>query len=98
MVDAYLDQQFPALLANYTSHVLIWTSSSSIADVDEERHYEMDEPPFQENLHADLKRGLDHEMRRRQDGKGQQDLPLFEKYQFLSPGTSVPKHIFSNAY
>ncbi|CAK4014801.1 Hypothetical predicted protein [Lecanosticta acicola] len=87
--DAYLDQQFPALLANYTSHVLIWTSSSSASsklDADEERHYEMDEPPFQESLHTDLKRGLEHDLKRRQSGKGQSDLPLFEKYQFLSPG------------
>lgn len=89
--DAWLEKEVPTLLANYTSHVLIWTSSSSTSEEisSDQRNYEMDEPPFQENLHPDLKRGLEHEVSRRQSGKGQQDLPLFEKYQFLSPGKTL---------
>lgn len=49
----------------------------------------MDEPPFQENMHTDLKRDLEHGLRRRQESGNenfQKDLPLFEKYQFLTPG------------
>lgn len=47
-----------------------------------------DEPPFHNGMHTDLKRDVEHGARRRA-GKvknPQNALPLFEKYQFLSPG------------
>lgn len=60
----------------------------------------MDEPPFHENMHTDLKRDLERGLRRRQERTGddfQRDLPLFEKYQFLTPGEFVgkPRMMFS---
>ena len=49
---------------------------------------EMDEPPFQEHMHTDLKRDVPHDERRQASGGDnfQDGLPLFERYQFLSPG------------
>lgn len=61
-------------------------------EVAEEQDYKMDEPPFHEGLHTDLKRDLERGLRRRQEsGNGdnfQDGLPLFEKYMFLTPGKS----------
>ena len=78
--------------SNHTSHVLVYVGGS-IRDTEGEG-YEMDEPPFHENMHTDLKRDVEHGVRRRQTKEQddfQKDLPLFEKYQFLSPGKSALK-------
>ncbi|EME39580.1 hypothetical protein DOTSEDRAFT_75290 [Dothistroma septosporum NZE10] len=74
-------------MSNQTSHVLVYVGGS-VAETEGEG-YEMDEPPFHENLHTDLKRDVNGGERRRQTKEQddfQRDLPLFEKYQFLSPG------------
>ncbi|UJO16065.1 uncharacterized protein CLAFUR5_04741 [Fulvia fulva] len=74
-------------MSNYTSHVLVYIGGSIRES--EGEGYEMDEPPFHENMHTDLKRDIEHGARRRQTNEQddfQKDLPLFEKYQFLSPG------------
>lgn len=66
--------------------IYISTPSTSTEQMSEqERVYEMDEP-YPEAPHIDLKR--DTGLHRRQDGDeddAQSGLPLFEKYQFLSP-------------
>lgn len=50
--------------------------------------YEMDEP-YPSALHTDLKRDLSAYRRQSDNNEDMQaGLPLFEKYQFLSPGTS----------
>ncbi len=49
----------------------------------EDNAYEMDEP-YPEALHTDLKRDT-YPRRRQSDDNMQAGLPLFEKYQFLSP-------------
>lgn len=69
-------------------------------EVAEQQDYKMDEPPFHENMHTDLKRGLERGLKRRQERTGddfQRDLPLFEKYQFLTPGESgaMSQNVFS---
>lgn len=55
----------------------------------------MDEPPFQESMHTDLKRDVQQGTRRRRQAKNadnfQDGLPLFEKYQFLSPGMCIAR-------
>lgn len=90
--DHTIDQDIASVTANHTSHVIIWTSTSSLELMGDSssRHYEMDEPPFHEEMHTDLKRDVDHGMRIRQsdndDDNFQKGLPLFEKYQFLTPG------------
>ena len=76
-------------MSNHTSHVLVYVGGS-VRETEGEG-YEMDEPPFHENMHTDLKRNVDTGARRRQTKEQddfQRGLPLFEKYQFLSPGKS----------
>ena len=48
--------------------------------------YEMDEP-YPSAYHTDLKRDLHMHKRESNDSDMQKGLPLFEKYQFLTPGT-----------
>jgi hypothetical protein len=67
-------------------------ASAPVETLDNHAHmYEMDEP-YPTAMHQDLKRGL--ELGRKQSGNDssnnnmQDGLPLFEKYQFLSPGKS----------
>jgi hypothetical protein len=71
-------------------HVLIYVSSPPEADDHAEHMYEMDEP-YTTAMHQDLKRGLNLEKRLARnttDSDMQAGLPLFEVYQFLSPGMS----------
>lgn len=50
--------------------------------------YEMDSH-FQSHLHTDLKRDLSHQKRAFDENITLPDGPLFEKYQYFSPGTSL---------
>lgn len=96
--DATLDVQLGAVLANHTSHVLIYVSTP--ASGVERAHYEMDEPPYHAIMHTDLKRDVGEENVRpfqTQEANPQDGLPLFEKYQFLSPGKSTSTIQYSGA-
>lgn len=88
--DSTLDVQLESVLANHTSHVIIYVSTP--ASEGERAHYEMDEPPYHAIMHTDLKRDVGAEdvgvakSRPSKEANPQDGLPLFEKYQFLSPG------------
>lgn len=88
--DAVLDMQLASVLANHTSHVIIYVSTP--ASGTERARYEMDEPPYHAIMHTDLKRDVGEEgieavkPLETKAANPQDGLPLFEKYQFLSPG------------
>ncbi|KAK4500195.1 hypothetical protein PRZ48_008381 [Zasmidium cellare] len=91
--DSSIENTLSERLSNHTSHVIVYVSvpfsHEASEDVKQEQDYKMDEPPFHEVMHTDLKRDLERGLRRRQETGGddfQRDLPLFEKYQFLTPG------------
>nr|POE63287.1 hypothetical protein CFP56_04190 [Quercus suber] len=83
--DAGLDRYINNTTGLTVPYVVIYTSASAV--VDEPATYEMDEP-FPE-LHADLKRHVDSRYVQGNNtaDDAQAGLPLFERYQFLSPGT-----------
>lgn len=84
--DSYLN----SLLATLDSYTVIYAPLDNMApaQVQHPEQYEMDEP-YPSNMHTDLKRDLNaHIVRASNASNPQADLPLFEKYQFLSPGTS----------
>ncbi|EGP85659.1 unnamed protein product [Zymoseptoria tritici ST99CH_1A5] len=84
--DETLDAELHSVLANHTSHVIIFVSTP--ADVSRE-HYEYDEPPYPAGMHTDLKRDIGElsvHANKKNETWGQENLPLFEKYQFLTPG------------
>lgn len=65
--------------------IYITTPATSTEQMTEEgRVYEMDEP-YPEAPHMDLKRDTGLHRRQDSDDDAQAGLPLFEKYQFLSP-------------
>jgi len=60
----------------------------------EASRYEM-ETPLEEIMHLDLKRDVDFRPRQSSSNQTLVDGPLFEKYQFLSPGElTVPASSF----
>jgi hypothetical protein len=84
--DSYLN----SLLATLDSYTVIYATLDNLSppQVMHPGQYEMDEP-YPSNMHTDLKRDLNsHVSRASNVSNPQADLPLFEKYQFLSPGTS----------
>ena len=65
--------------------IIISTPLTTVEHTD--RIYEMDEP-YPSALHQDLRRDIKYEPLKSSGNHTMQDgLPLFEKYQFLSPGT-----------
>jgi hypothetical protein len=93
--DSYLN----SLLATLDSYTVIYATLDNLSppQVMHPEQYEMDEP-YPSNMHTDLKRDVNsHVSRASNVSNPQADLPLFEKYQFLSPGTSwYPKlHLMS---
>jgi len=67
--------------------VIIIATPVTTVDHDD-KIYEMDEP-YPSALHQDLKRDIKYEPLKSSSNHTMQDgLPLFEKYQFLSPGKS----------
>ncbi|THW67921.1 BIG1-domain-containing protein [Aureobasidium pullulans] len=90
--DSYLN----SLLESLDSYTVLYTSrpwsrtdaaSDHAAESQHPEQYEMDEP-YPSNMHTDLKRDLNSHVSRASNASNPQDgLPLFEKYQFLSPGT-----------
>lgn len=84
--DSYLN----SLLATLDSYTVIYATLDNLSPPQSQHpeQYEMDEP-YPSNMHTDLKRDLNaHIVRASNASNPQADLPLFEKYQFLSPGTS----------
>ncbi|KAH9818537.1 BIG1-domain-containing protein [Teratosphaeria destructans] len=82
--DAYLD----SYITNATTdpYILIFTSTPPPTSPEIPHPYEFDEP-YPTALHTELKRHLNSHRRRATNGSNdmQAGLPLFEKYQFLSP-------------
>lgn len=88
--DDALDDTVASVLGKTNSAVLIYiTTPASSKAVGQDGHaYEMDEP--YSALHTDLKRDLEmHEQQSNEDNP-QAGLPLFEQYQFLTPGKLCP--------
>jgi hypothetical protein len=79
-----------SLLATLDSYTVVYTTLPGWMQKIEPQHpeqYEMDEP-YPSNMHTDLKRDLNSYVSRASNASNPQaNLPLFEKYQFLSPGT-----------
>jgi hypothetical protein len=64
--------------------IIISTPMTTVEHAD--KIYEMDEP-YPSALHQDLKRDIKYEPLKSSSNNTMQDgLPLFEKYQFLTPG------------
>lgn len=101
--DDYLDIVIANATKNTEPYVLIYTSSQQLRvqeQTEQDHPYEMDEP-YPSALHTDLKRDLEHHKKRAHSNaarrqpsssnadSGQSNLPLFETYQFLSPGKVI---------
>jgi hypothetical protein len=71
-------------------HMVILVSMSPTGEPDESL-YEMDEP-YSFVMHQGLKRDIKYEPLKTGNRSMQDGLPLFEKYQFLSPGKSSGQH------
>jgi hypothetical protein len=95
--DKYLDSFISNMTRHNEDYVLIFTSSHESRAQEPALPYEMDEP-YPSALHTDLKRHIhehsQHAYTRRAASNStvntQSQLPLFEKYQFLSPGKFLP--------
>lgn len=70
--------------------MIIFLSAPAEAFDHPERHYEMDEP-YPTAMHQDLKRDIIYSPAKSNSSSMQDGLPLFEKYQFLSPGKSCSR-------
>ncbi|THV79786.1 BIG1-domain-containing protein [Aureobasidium pullulans] len=82
--DSYLN----SLLVTLESYTVLYAPLSNLSPPQSQHpeQYEMDEP-YPSNMHTDLKRDLNSHVSRASNASNPQDgLPLFEKYQFLSPG------------
>ncbi|CAD0010533.1 unnamed protein product [Aureobasidium pullulans] len=82
--DSYLN----SLLESLESYTVLYAPLSNLSPPQSQHpeQYEMDEP-YPSNMHTDLKRDLNSHVSRASNASNPQDgLPLFEKYQFLSPG------------
>lgn len=88
--DAELDSHLHSVLANHTAHTIVYIGTPSRSEQGAEIDYEAENtPPGHNGLHTDLKRDVQHGLKRQSKSDNPQDkLPLFEKYQFLSPGKS----------
>jgi hypothetical protein len=78
-----------SLLATLDSYTVLYATLDNLSppQVMHPEQYEMDEP-YPSNMHTDLKRDLNSHISRASNASNPQaNLPLFEKYQFLSPGT-----------
>ena len=84
--DDAIDDTVASVLGKGSSAVLIYITTPPPQETLQDGHmYEMDEP-YPSGLHTDLKRDLEMHARQSEDDHMQDGLPLFEKYQFLSPG------------
>lgn len=86
---------------NLKSSALIYITTPPAREVTEAENgqlYEMDDL-YPSGLHTDLKRNMAGYKRQTEDGNYsmQDGLPLFEKYQFLSPGKCFPIATFHSS-
>ena len=85
------------MLDKVPSAILIYLTTpptSDILNVEGDGHaYEMDDPYPSSSLHTDLKRDVELHRRQSDEENAQAGLPLFEKYQFLSPRTHTSSGI-----
>lgn len=103
LVDDYLDTIIVNATKKTEPYVLFYTSSQQLniqEQIEQDHPYEMDEP-YPSALHTDLKRDLEHHkksahtniVRRQSSSKtvdnAQLNLPLFETYQFFTPGKTA---------
>ncbi|KAI5199318.1 hypothetical protein AUEXF2481DRAFT_39517 [Aureobasidium subglaciale EXF-2481] len=82
------DSYINSLLATIDSYTVLYSTLSNLSPPSSQHpdQYEMDEP-YPSNMHTDLKRDLNSYVSRASNNTNPQaNLPLFEKYQFLSPG------------
>lgn len=71
-------------IAKESSHTIIWTTTAPPADSSD---YEAYEPEFQSPVHTEMKRDLGIWGGGAKIASNNSDpRPLFEKYQFLTPG------------
>lgn len=88
-IDSYLND----VLSSLESYTVLYTTTPPSAEHYQEvqhpdHYYEMDDP-FPTSMHTDLKRDLNTYAKGSNSTNGtnpQANLPLFEKYQFLSSG------------
>jgi len=88
--DAFLASMLD-IIASKKYTVVYTTSPPSAAhhtDSADSESYEMDSQ-FQAHLHTELKRDLSHQKRASDGNITLPDGPLFERYQFFTPGTSL---------
>ena len=90
-LDADVDSQLHSLLANHTSHTIVYIGVPASSDSSNLDYESENTPPGHSSMHTDLKRDVQHGFERRaQNSTNPQDkLALFEKYQFLSPGKLI---------
>ena len=95
-----LDAFFASVMAQLPSqnYTVLYTTTPSTKSHErpspEASKYEM-ETPLEEIMHLDLKRDVDFRPRQSSSNQTLVDGPLFEKYQFLSPGElTVPASSF----
>lgn len=69
--------------------MVIILSAPAITLSHPENLYEMDEP-YPTAMHQDLRRDIEYEITKSGNKTMQDGLPLFEKYQFLTPGKPQP--------
>lgn len=78
--------------------VLMYITTSPVPKVQnqgDDHHYEMDDP-YPSSMHTDLKRDV-YPRQDSESGDMQAGLPLFEKYQFLTPGMSTLRAVSMTA-
>jgi hypothetical protein len=102
-LNAYSDAFFASVMAQLPSqnYTVLYTTTPSIKTRErpspEASKYEM-ETPLEEVMHLDLKRDVGFRPRQSSSNQTVVDGPLFEKYQFLSPGElTVPSSSFQKA-
>lgn len=87
--DSALAPTIQTVLSAEQDAVLMYITTppaQKVQDQADQHHYEMDDP-YPSSLHTDLKRDV-YPRQDSENSEMQAGLPLFEKYQFLTPGTS----------
>ncbi|KAF7192634.1 hypothetical protein HII31_06040 [Pseudocercospora fuligena] len=96
--DWLFNSQIKDLIANHTKHTIVLVGVPSTTEEEKSLEWEQEnEPPFERNMHTDLRRDVETGFKRQAKKKSdnpQDELPLFEKYQFLSPGIFMGLVVF----
>ncbi|KXT13153.1 hypothetical protein AC579_5635 [Pseudocercospora musae] len=95
--DWLFHSQIKDLIANHTKHTIVLVGVPGTTEEKSLEWEQENEPPFERNMHTDLKRdvvtGFKRQAKKKIDNP-QDELPLFEKYQFLSPGIFMGLVVF----